>query len=597
MSNSLSKKAFLFCTSVLLMGTAWASDDGKFPQDDHNGDRLGYFFIKKHFLDDGKICGDAVAKYQALSQQQQVALTISLREKQDRSGKPVHARVCETYDSLLETILESLPSSVAVSGEDLALALVPAPSHSQATNFWDYQKIRSKFFKDLGKEPGQSYTKKAVCSEAEEIFKSLPTSSQGLLMAYLALKLEGRVGKNPLAEGLKPLFKELFSRCDSCPRIAGVAFPDAPLDPKRPGMEYTARELEQSGFLLQGVSPHDFLKKLSEYFTELRGMKLLEDIVNAEDNSVPDKVAPAPFPVDAGKLLNVTVGDDGGVILEFVGDGVANVEPLSVLRPLSKEELERAVTIRESVKALKGTVIPASTKVVPVVPSKDAPSQAGVISVVDGLAQDAMMNSKFAKGTVGVHNFANARKLGGGAWNGRSPQEECLMRALPEVLVSYMCVPGRRGTDVFLSPGEVMVTPGVDAHSHIRVLAAALPWVHLVNGDGSVILHHEDVPVYGKKVLSKAEYEAQLETDVFNLLSVAKSQGVDYLITGAWGSGVYNNDPELVSSIFQKTLNAEDCKGKLWKNHFKEILFVIPKLNGDGSVSANYAVYEKAFAG
>ncbi|MEI6628372.1 MAG: poly(ADP-ribose) glycohydrolase domain-containing protein [Alphaproteobacteria bacterium] len=595
MSN---QKVILLCTTLMLASsTSWACDDGKLPQYD---DRWGFFSLKKQFLHKGKPRGDVVEQYQALSPQQQVAVTKALREKQDRSGGPVDPRVGATYDSLLETILESLPSSVAVSGEDLALALVPAPSHSQATNFWDYQKIRSKFFKDLGKEPGQSYTKKAVCSEAEEIFKSLPTSSQGLLMAYLALKLEGRVGKNPLAEGLKPLFKELFSRCDSCPRIAGVAFPDAPLDPKRPGMEYTARELEQSGFLLQGVSPHDFLKKLSEYFTELRGMKLLEDIVNAEDNSVPDKVAPAPFPVDAGKLLNVTVGDDGGVILEFVGDGVANVEPLSVLRPLSKEELERAVTIRESVKALKGTVIPASTKVVPVVPSKDLPSQAGVISVVDGLAQDVMMDpilAKLAKGTVGVHNFANARKLGGGAWNGRSPQEECLMRALPEVLVSYMCVPGRRRTDVFLSPGEVMVTPGVDAHSHILVLAAALPWVHSVGGDGSVVLHHEDVPTYGKKALSKAEYVTQLETDVLNLLAVAQNQGVDYLITGAWGSGVYNNDPELVSSIFQKTLNAEDCKGKLWKNHFKEILFVIPKLNGDGSVSANYAVYEKAFAG
>lgn len=573
MSN---QKVILLCTTLMLASsTSWACDDGKLPQDD---DRWGFFSLKKQFLHKGKPRGDVVEQYQALSPQQQVAVTKALREKQDRSGGPVDPRVGATYDSLLETILESLPSSVAVSGEDLALALVPAPSHSQATNFWDYQKIRAKFFQDLGKEPGQNYRKKAVSVKAEEIFKALPQASQGLLMAYLALKLEGRVGKNPLAEGLKPLFRELFDRCDSCPRVAGVTFPKA-LDPKRPGMDYTSRELEQAGALLQGVSPHDFLKKLSEHFTELRGMKLLEDIVNAEDNSVPDKVAPAPFPVDAGKLLNVTVGDDGGVILEFVGDGVANVEPLSVLRPLSKEELERAVTIRESVKALKGTVIPASTKVVPVVPSKDSPSQAGVISVVDGLAQDVMMDpilAKLAKGTVGVHNFANARKLGGGAWNGRSPQEECLMRALPEILVSYMCVPGRRGTDVFLSPGEVMVTHGVDAHSHIRVLAAALPWVHLVNGDGSVILHHEDVPVYGKKVLSQAEYAAHVETDILNLLSVAQKQGIDYLITGAWGSGVYKNDPTFVSGVFQRALNTDDASGKKrWRDNFEAIMFVL----------------------
>ncbi len=578
---------------MLASSTSWASDAGKPPQDD---DRWGFFAIKGYFLHDGKLRSDIDEQYQALRPQQQAALTKSLREKQDRSGKPVDARVGETYDSLLETILESLPaSSSSVSGADLAQALVPAPSHAPATTFWDYQKIREKFFKNLGKESGQSYTKKAVRLEAEEIFKSLPTSSQGLLMAYLALKLEGRVGKSPLAEGLKPLFKELFARCDSCPRVAGVAFPDAPLDSKRPGMDYTSRELEQAACLLQGVSPHDFLKKLSEHFTEARGMKLLEDIVNAEDNSVPDKVAPIPFPVTAGKLLNVTVGDDGGVILEF-DSGVANVEPLSVLRPPAKEELVKAVAIRKSVSGLKDAVITASVKVAPSPVPVIATSQAGAISVVDGFAQDVMMDPRFAKGIVGVHSFANARKLGGGAWNGRSPQEEAVMRALPEVLVSYMCVPGRRGIDVFLSPGEVMVTPGVDAHSHILVLAAALPWVHFVVGDGSVVLHHEDAPTYGKRVLSKAEYEVQLETDVLNVLSVAQNQGVDYLITGAWGSEVYKNDPELVSSIFQKALNADDGTGKPWRKNFKEILFVIPRLSGDGSVSVNYSAYEKTFA-
>lgn len=590
MSN---QKVILLCTSMLLASASWASDGGKLPQDD---ERWGYGALKSCFLEHGKLRKDVVVTYQSLSSQQQEAVTKALREKQDRSGNPVHAGVGKTYDSLLETILESLPDGGASGvGDDLAQALVPAPSQAPATIFWDYQKIRAKFFQDLGKEPGQNYRKKAVSAKAEEIFKALPQASQGLLMAYLALKLEGRVGKNPLAEGLKPLFRELFDRCDSCPRVAGVTFPKA-LDPKRPGMDYTSRELEQAGALLQGVSPHDFLKKLAEHFTESRGMKLLEDIVNAEDNSVPETAVTVLPPVTGGILQDITINVDGSGVLEFVGGGKANVESFSMMRSLSKEDIERAVAIRESVKALKGAVIPASTKVAPSAPiASDALS--GHIQVVDGLVQDIMMSAKFKGSIVGVHSFANARKLGGGAWNGRSPQEECLMRALPEILVSYMCVPGRRETDVFLSPGEVMVTPGVDAHSHIRVLAAALPWVHLVNGDGSVILNHEDVPVYGKKVLSKAEYEAQLETDVFNLLSVAKSQGVQYLLTGAWGSGVYKNDPSLVSSIFQKNLNAGDGTGKTWRQNFEEILFVIPKLNGDGSVSANYAVYEKAFAG
>ena len=589
------QKIFLLSTLLLTSSAVIAADDGKFPQDD---ERWGYFSLRSCFLEHGKLRGDVVVKYQALTPEQQAAVTKALREKQDRSGKPVDTKVGKIYDSLLEKIVDSLPAKDASSaGADLAHALVPAdmPVSAPPVSFWNYQKIRSQFFKDLGQEAGQSYRKKAVRHDAELIYNSLNSPSQGLLMAYLALKLEGRVGKKSLEPGLKPLFQELFARCEKCPRAADAEMPKTPLDPKRPGTDYTARELSQAGCLLQGVSAFDFLSTLASHFTEMRAMKLLEDIINAEDNSVADATVSVSPPVKGGTLKEITVNDDGSVAIEFVEGGIANVEPFSVLSPLSKEDLKRALAFRESVKVLKGAVIPASTKVAPSVPTaSDALS--GDIHVVDGLVQDIMMHADFKDGLVGVHSFGNARKLGGGVWNGRPPQEEDLMRALPEVAVSYMCVPGRRGLDIFLKSGEVMVTPGTGDHSHLRVLAAALPSVHAVAPSGAATLHHDDVPVYGKKVLSQVEYETVIETDILNLLSVAHTQKVHYLITGAWGSGAYKNDPNLIANKFKKVLNADDGTGKPWCQNFEAILFVIPKLNDDGSESANFAAYKKAFA-
>jgi len=45
------------------------------------------------------------------------------------------------------------------------------------------------------------------------------------------------------------------------------------------------------------------------------------------------------------------------------------------------------------------------------------------------------------------------------------------------------------------------------------------------------------------------------------LLAVASLQGCDSLVLGAWGCGVFRNDPEMVAHLFREALVSERLRG------------------------------------
>jgi hypothetical protein len=194
-----------------------------------------------------------------------------------------------------------------------------------------------------------------------------------------------------------------------------------------------------------------------------------------------------------------------------------------------------------------------------------------------------------------VHNFANAKQLGGGALNGRIAQEEAVMYEMPEILASYLCIPGVRGTDVFLNQGDVMLTPGVGANANIRVLAASMPWLLETKTGDSVTLHEKDKAIYGQETLSREAYRNIITVGIRNLFSAARDAGVNVLLTGAWGSGVYKNDPLLVSEIFAQVLGEDDGTGQAWCHNFERVWFAIPPYERTGAESANFVAYRRFF--
>ena len=79
--------------------------------------------------------------------------------------------------------------------------------------------------------------------------------------------------------------------------------------------------------------------------------------------------------------------------------------------------------------------------------------------------------------------------------------------------------------------------------------------------------------------------EAQIESQIEQMLRLAISQGLTTLLTGAWGSGIHNNEPNLVAKIFNKVYARDEFKGKI------EVIFAIPGRPGDANLNA----YEQLF--
>lgn len=68
---------------------------------------------------------------------------------------------------------------------------------------------------------------------------------------------------------------------------------------------------------------------------------------------------------------------------------------------------------------------------------------------------------------------------------------------------------------------------------------------------------------------------------VKRILEIAADQGHDVLILGAWGCGVFNNDPEEIARLFKGFLEDE------FRGVFSEVVFAIP-----GKESRNYKLFE-----
>jgi uncharacterized protein (TIGR02452 family) len=53
------------------------------------------------------------------------------------------------------------------------------------------------------------------------------------------------------------------------------------------------------------------------------------------------------------------------------------------------------------------------------------------------------------------------------------------------------------------------------------------------------------------------------------MLALALHQGYETLILGAWGCGVFKNDPNKIAELFKKRLHGK------YKNKFKRVVFAI----------------------
>eukprot|EP00927_Polykrikos_kofoidii_P067028 TRINITY_DN62567_c0_g1_i1.p1 TRINITY_DN62567_c0_g1~~TRINITY_DN62567_c0_g1_i1.p1 ORF type:complete len:430 (+),score=62.32 TRINITY_DN62567_c0_g1_i1:104-1393(+) len=173
--------------------------------------------------------------------------------------------------------------------------------------------------------------------------------------------------------------------------------------------------------------------------------------------------------------------------------------------------------------------------------------------------------------SVGALNFASARNPGGGFTTGASAQEESIARssALYPCLTKHFkafFVPSRRAasgaytSDIIYSPGVPVIREDGGALLNrpyfVDVATAAAPNVGSMCRDSS---------------LKEAEMQAEeaLRERIPRILNLFARHGVVDIVLGAWGCGVFGNNPTTVAALF-----AEQLRGP-YRGCFRRIIFAV----------------------
>ncbi|MFC1419595.1 TIGR02452 family protein [Streptacidiphilus cavernicola] len=193
-------------------------------------------------------------------------------------------------------------------------------------------------------------------------------------------------------------------------------------------------------------------------------------------------------------------------------------------------------------------------------------------------------------GEVAVLNFASARNPGGGYLRGAKAQEEDLCR---EALL-YSCLirtqhdyyEPHRASDDLLYSDRVIWSPQVPVH---RGNGALLPEPYLVSfltspaPNAGQMLRRD--PAAGPAI------DTALRRRAGRVLAVAAAHGVRRLVLGAWGCGVFANQPTAVAEAFHQHLEGDELGNR---RDFDEIVFAVWDR---GTHSANRDAFTHRFAG
>lgn len=171
---------------------------------------------------------------------------------------------------------------------------------------------------------------------------------------------------------------------------------------------------------------------------------------------------------------------------------------------------------------------------------------------------------------IGVLNFASARNPGGGFLGGARAQEESLarssglyfsLRACPEHYAFH------RAQDTCLYSDRMIYSPACPVFRDDAGQWLARPYVvdfitSPAPNAGAVFQNEPGNRQYIKPALAERANK---------ILALAAHQGCDALVLGAWGCGVFRNDPRMVAAIFYDYLHPTG----LYSNRFRHILFSV----------------------
>lgn len=155
-----------------------------------------------------------------------------------------------------------------------------------------------------------------------------------------------------------------------------------------------------------------------------------------------------------------------------------------------------------------------------------------------------------------VLNFASARNPGGGFLGGSQAQEESLARSsglYPCLMAQFALYEFNRGNPSCLYSDWMIYSPGVPVFRNDDGVLLDAPY------DATFLT----APAVNAGAVRQNEPDAVGRIDATNrerarkLLWIANHHGHRTLILGAWGCGVFRNDPRAMAGMFADLLHGE----------------------------------------
>ncbi|MGW1184674.1 TIGR02452 family protein [Streptomyces drozdowiczii] len=191
-------------------------------------------------------------------------------------------------------------------------------------------------------------------------------------------------------------------------------------------------------------------------------------------------------------------------------------------------------------------------------------------------------------GRIAVLNYASARNPGGGYLNGAQAQEEALCRA-SALYATLLRVPDfyahhRAERSVFYTD-RVIHSPGVPVFRDDRGRLLDTPYTvgFLTSPAPNAGVIRARTPREAHRV------PAALAARAERVLEVAAVCGYRRLVLGAWGCGVFQNDPAVVAGAFHALLTGE---GR-FAGHFEQVVLGILGRQED---SPTRVAFDRVFA-
>lgn len=207
---------------------------------------------------------------------------------------------------------------------------------------------------------------------------------------------------------------------------------------------------------------------------------------------------------------------------------------------------------------------------------KETP-RATEVSLVNEGSVDAIM--RLAHDDMAVLNFASYTHPGGQFLNGSSAQEEslCHESTLYNVLSEFnqYYLDNRNTRNNFMYTNRAIYSPDIIFMRN----EWAVPCSVITCASPNIAGNRK----FSQVKVSNSENETILRDRCEFILSIARDQEVKTLILGAFGCGVFGQDPEKVATYFCELLSGE------YKNYFEYVIFAIPVMANP----ENYNAFEK----